>query len=215
MANRHFRSHGSNHLNERVEEYIGSCEESIDFENEAKDRDSTSLETIVPMGTSLIKVVRKIDRSLGRMIINSYINCLLLSTSTLYVASSVFFNKYEAAGMHFVSGGCVAVTFLGIMRLLYLTNAGQGLGTAMKTCSHTLDRLKLKVTTVPREEIKVLKQDLKYHSDSPINPLAAFSLSSGTLVGTFATIITYLIVLIQFKATEKQEEKLCGNQTTL
>ena len=53
--------------------------------------------------------------------------------------------------------------------------------------------------------IKMLKQDLKDKSVSPISPFGAFSLSNSTLIGTFATILTYLIVLIQFKAAENQD----------
>ena len=57
------------------------------------------------------------------------------------------------------------------------------------------------------EKIKIkyvmqLKQDLMDKCSSPINPFAAFSLSNSTFIGAFATILTYLIVLIQFKASD-------------
>ena len=51
-----------------------------------------------------------------------------------------------------------------------------------------------------------MKQDIKDKAISPITPFSAFSLSNSTLIGTFATILTYLIVLIQFKAAENQDK---------
>ena len=52
----------------------------------------------------------------------------------------------------------------------------------------------------------IMKEDLKDKATSPISPFSAFSLSNSTLIGTFATILTYLIVLIQFKAAENQDK---------
>ena len=97
------------------------------------------------------------------------------------------------------------------MRLVSLTNSGYVLETTMKACAHTLDRIKLKNKDIS-EESQLLKQDLRYHCESPITPFSAFSLSHGTLIGTFATIITYLIVLIQFKMSGVQSDPQ-GNGT--
>ena len=63
-----------------------------------------------------------------------------------------------------------------------------------------------KVKEQKSAQIKLLKQDIKDKCVSPINPFSAFSLSNSTLIGTFATILTYLIVLIQFKAAEDEEK---------
>ena len=48
----------------------------------------------------------------------------------------------------------------------------------------------------------MLKEDLKYYSEAPITPLSAFSVSTSTLLSAFGTIITYVIVLLQFKVSE-------------
>ena len=90
------------------------------------------------------------------------------------------------------------------MRLMYHTNAGQYLASSIKECAHKLDRIQMK--RFKDDKLDLLKQDLKNYCTSPINPLSAFSLSNSTLIGTFATILTYLIVLIQFKATEDEEK---------
>ena len=70
----------------------------------------------------------------------------------------------------------------------------------------------MKTKSISADDVQLLKQDLKYYSESPINPLSAFSLSNGTLIATSATIITYLIVLIQFMAAENPNDQ-CRSKT--
>ena len=83
----------------------------------------------------------------------------------------------------------------------------------MKIYAHALDRLHMKKSQDGTlDTVHILKQDLKDHGHSPINPFSAFSLSNNTLIGTFATILTYLIVLIQFKASEDEEKTKLLNE---
>ena len=157
------------------------------------------------------------------MIFNTYFTSVMLSIGTMYAGSSVFFNTCNASSIYLFSCACFSTTTLSLIRLFYMTNSAQNLGTALKKSLHTLDQLKLEIDCAkwkPYENwkpvlarMKLLRRELKCHSDSPKNPFAAFSLSHGTLVGTFATILTYLIVLIQFKAAENQEGCTCGNAT--
>ena len=77
----------------------------------------------------------------------------------------------------------------------------------MKECVHLLERFKFKDEETDEHEVELLRQDLRYYSESPINPFSAFSVSTSTLVGTFGTIVTYLIVLLQFKVTEYTESR--------
>ena len=55
-------------------------------------------------------------------------------------------------------------------------------------------------------KIQLLK-DVLLDNDSPISPHGYFSLTGGTFLSTLATILTYLIVLIQFKLANIAEEK--------
>lgn len=170
-------------------------------------------EKVLSLGTLLLKVVRKVDKSLAGMIFNTYSNCLFLATSTLYAGSTIFLNKYRGADLYCICTLYFSLAVLCIMRLLYLTNAGQSLGTAMKACVHTLGSIKFKSKDVCFDDLQLVKQNLKYYSESPINPCSAFYLSNGTLIGTSATVITYLIILIQFKATEIQNHTCNCNNT--
>ena len=141
------------------------------------------------------------------MILNTYISCLLVATSTLYAGSSVFFNKHDGFAVYLLAMICFLLTILSLMRLIYHTNAGQNLASNMEESSSTLNEIQM---TRGKDEksnrFKILTQNIKDKSFSPINPFSAFSLSNSTLIGTFATILTYLIVLIQFKAAEDEEK---------
>ena len=197
-------------LNEGMEKCIDTNEVLL---SNIEDNENINEEDILSIGTSLVKVTRKIDKCLSGMILNTYITCLLASTSTLYVASSVFFNKSKNLAAYFICCGCIFTTILSIMRILYHTNAGQYLASEMKIYAYTLDKLHMKKSQDGSlDTIHILKQDLKDHEYSPINPFSAFSLSNSTLIGTFATILTYLIVLIQFKATEDEEKTKLLNE---
>jgi len=79
------------------------------------------------------------------------------------------------------------------------------LASALEVCGEKLDEiLMIRCKDLRSRKIKILKQNVKDRSASPIHPFSAFSLSNNTLVGTFATILTYLIVLVQFKAAEDE-----------
>lgn len=190
-----------------VDQYIDDSEISHDNQEEKGEEEDSKRKTILSIGASLLKITRKIDKSFEGIILNTYINCLIQATSTLYAGSSFFFNKLEGVQNYILTPFCFLLTFLSILRLLHYTKAGQYLATSMEECTETLKDIQM---ISPDEMnfncIKVLKQDMKDKAASPINPFSAFSLSNSTLIGTFATILTYLIVLVQFKAAENQDK---------
>ena len=154
------------------------------------------------MGMTLIKVVRKLNASLSGLIFNTYFVCLLVSTSALYTTASIFFNN-ESHILYAYSACCFLLALLSMGRLFWLTNSGHRFTEEMKGCAHNLERLKFTETKYDTDDVQLLKQDFRYYCESPITPFSAFTLSNSTLVGTCATIITYLIVLIQFKGSER------------
>ena len=176
----------------------------------------------------MLQATKNIDNILGGIILNTYITCLLLATTTLYAGSSVFFNTAGVKVVYLFGVCCFLMTLQSVSRLIYHTNAGQYLASSMESCSETLNRIEQKrLIDIRSGYIKLLREDVKSKCKSPINPLSAFSLSNSTLIGTFATILTYLIVLIQFKAAEDEEKtkylkdikgmllQLTANRTTL
>ena len=163
---------------------------------------ATTEKEILSIGTKLIKVVKTMNTSFAGLILVTYFNCLLQTTSQLYTASTILFNR-EVKALILLSAASFSVACLMCCRLFWLTSSGHGLSTSMKKCAHHLEKLKRTKKDDDWDEIQLLKQDLRYYSESPITPEPAFSLSTSTLLGAYGTIVTYLIVLIQFKVSEK------------
>jgi hypothetical protein len=170
---------------------------------------------MIHITTSLVKITRKANTTLGGMLLNTYTNCIFISTASLYVASSVFINQYEGIEIFFIVIFCILMAILSIIRLLFHTITGQDLASAMKKCVYTITKMRInddRNTNV----LQFLYHILKDHSHSPIAPFSTFSLSNRTLLGVIATILTYLFVMIRFKTCENQnvsftEETLVQN----
>ena len=141
---------------------------------------------------------------------NTYFFGVLISTITLYSSSTVIFNP----DFLLMSSACLCVSILTIVRLIGVTDGGQKLAANMKKCAYHLDRFEIQRTETCSNEMQLLRQELRYYCESPITPCSVFTLSLSTLVGTFGTILTYLIVLLQFKASEPSSNRTEFNSTT-
>ena len=182
--------------------------------------DGVGEKRVITSGFMLIKTVKKLDKSFAPMVTNTYFSCILLATTTLYSSTGILFKNAQRE-LLLSCAASLAVASFAIIRLFRITQCGYILAEEMKECAHLLDRFKFKNVETDKNDVGLLRQDLHYHSTSPITPFSAFSVSTSTLVGTFGTIITYLIVLLQFKVSEKTtdtsvfENVLDNNITTL
>ena len=153
------------------------------------------------VGFTLIRLVNQMNKSFSGMIMNTYFSCVLVTTATLYSASTVLFNHEEKI-LLLQSTACLSWAILSILRLSWITSSGHYLSMSMKQCAHHLERYTFESKDIDDAEIQLLKEDMRYYSESPITPFLIFSLSSSTLVGALGTVVTYLIVLIQFKVSK-------------
>ena len=157
-------------------------------------------EKILSLGSNLIGVIKEINVSLTGIIVNTYLICLIMATGTLYSSSTILFQRSFSLILFSASNFCISL--LTINRLIWLTALGHQLSLSMKNCAYHLQRLKITLRDVDEQEFQLLKEELKYYGEAPITPFSAFSVSTSTLVSAFGTIITYLIVLLQFKVSE-------------
>ena len=158
-------------------------------------------EKILSLGSNLIEIIKEMNVSLTGIIVNTYLICLIVATGTLYSSSTILFQRSFA--LILFSASCFCISLLTINRLIWLTYFGHQLSSSMKNCSYQLQRLKITTRDVDEQEFQLLKEELKYYCEAPITPLSAFSVSTSTLLGALGTIITYLIVLLQFKVSEQ------------
>ena len=144
----------------------------------------------------------KLSVTFSGMIVNTYFTCVLVTICAVYTSSSIILMSEFTTGMLLFSASMFLVTCLCIARLVWLTSVGQNVSDSMKKCGHHLDRFKPNDNRMDERELELLRQDIRYHSESPISPFSFFSLSNSTLLGAFGTIVTYLIVLLQFRFSE-------------
>ena len=158
-------------------------------------------EKVLSLGSSLMEVIKEMNISLTGIIVNTYLTCLIVATATLYSASTILFVRSFVLILFSAANFCVSL--LTINRLIWITDCGYRLSLSMKTCTYHLERFKVSETGVDKDDFQLLKEEMRYYMEAPITPFSAFSVSTSTLLGAFGTIVTYLIVLLQFKAGEK------------
>ena len=157
---------------------------------------------IVSNGFVMVAAVKKLSVTFSGMIMNTYFVCVLVTTCAIYSSSSIILLREFTTGLLLYSTSMFLMACLYMARLVWLTSVGQNLSNSMKKCCYQLDRFKPNDKKIDERELELLRQDIRYHSESPIAPFSFFSLSNSTLLGAFGTIVTYLIVLLQFKMSE-------------
>ena len=100
-----------------------------------------------------------------------------------------------------------------ILKLYYLISSGNDLAKTMKVCKLALeDYLVCKTSedyqyenqnekATIHNKIDLLKDRL--NNDAPISPYGYFGVTNSSLLAAFANILTYVIILIQFKLSEE------------
>ena len=98
---------------------------------------------VVNSGLSLANSVAKANKTFGGMIFNTYCTCLLLSTISLYGASSVFLPKMTLSNQliwPFTASQVILAT-MSFLRVYYITNTAQKLIKIIKQVRLSLEYL--------------------------------------------------------------------------
>ena len=107
----------------------------------------------------------------------------------------------------------IAVTGLHIAifvaRIFNLSTGSQAISDRMKSFKITLQNFKLaNIEMLSQGSLTALDNLLDQLSEgSPISPLSAFSLDNSTIASGFGLMLTYTIVLLQFKTGEDFDHK--------
>ena len=195
-----------------MENIIDNHKSTFDHCQNPWDENASAIDDkVLSIGAQLLELTNKIDQSLGGMVLNTFIKSLIIATFSAYAVCSVLLNDYNNDDYYrdyFMSWQYILLTILPIIRLTYYTNASQCLSTSMRKSANTLNRIvKTRKTGAKKGHIELVMEEIKEKSVSPIKPLSLFSLSNNNLIGTFATILTYLIVLISWKMSEPKQNK--------
>ena len=155
---------------------------------------------MLSLGSNLLEILKEMNVSLTGILVNTYITCLIVATGTLYSSSTILFERSFVLVLFSAANFCISL--LTINRLIWMTGCGHSLSLSIKKCIHQLERFKVSKGGIDDDDFQLLKEELKYYGEAPITPFSAFSVSTNTLLGAFGTIVTYLIVLLQFKVSE-------------
>ena len=95
--------------------------------------------------------------------------------------------------------GYICLSFVFIWRLIFLTKSGQSLITSIKQSKKDLEDyiLEIRPEQLRGHSWSILLSRLDNHSQIALG--SAFGLSNKNLIAAFSVLLTYLIVLIQFK----------------
>ena len=169
--------------------------------NDVKYNNELQEKIIISAGFNLIKVVKRMDKAFASMIVTTYCICMLVATGSLYLSSSVLFSRGEFE-VTLLSAAGLSITWLAIFRVYQMTKYGCLLAKKMEKCSYHLDRFKFHDPINSSSSlIQLLREEFQKNYEAPIAPYSAFTLSSNSLLSFFGTIVTYIIVLLQFKTS--------------
>ena len=167
----------------------------VNYNNELQEK------IIISVGFNLIKVVKRMDKAFASMIVTTYFICMLVATGALYLSSSVLFSRGECE-VTLLSAAGLSITWLAIFRVYQMTKYGCSLAKKMKKCSYQLDRFQFSdPNNLENGSVQLLREEFQNNHEAPIAPYSAFTLSSSSLLSLFGTIVTYIIVLLQFKTS--------------
>ena len=174
-------------------------------ENVQNIKSKDAITRLVKSGLGLANAVAKANKTFGGTIFNTYCTCLLLAVISLYGASSVFLPKITLSNKLIwpFTAAQVILAMMSFLRVYYITITAQKLIKIIKQARMSLEYLLECENSIQIKHVGPLRHQLKMLSDSPITPISTFSLCNSTLLSTSATVLTYLIILIQFKLTEK------------
>lgn len=167
---------------------------------------------LIEIGNGLCGIVDQVNKALGPSILNIYCYRLIILTGATYCTASQLISGglWSSAISCLICVYFISIDLLCTSRLLAMAWCGQGLQDEMKECgkslenlhSHTYDNFRPVVVDLyqrARFESKLSNLKTKLLANPPIQPCSAFNLTSSNLLATCATILTYLVVLIQFK----------------
>jgi hypothetical protein len=173
--------------------------------NPKKLRQGGSLTQLLDDGAVIFQLCEQADRLLGPITITLYFIHLILS------ACGIFFGTSLAEGL--MKKNYLLITYgtsnflLSICSMQYLwslMNKGQRLCDSFARVKKSLQDLFIAkaniLTAKERAQMDVLTE--RYSKDSPMRPMGVFSLNRASGTSISGLILTYIIVLLQFKSGE-------------
>ena len=167
---------------------------------------------MVDLALDICKVTKKLNKHFSGILFCCYGGNLFISTLSFYTSIlclCILSFSTVHLGWGLMNGFCF---ILYMSRLYFVTISGHDLGQSMKSLrlefkSYIIWTEESKMLEIHQDENGILRNKIDLMNDllsneSPISPYGYFSITGGAFLSALTTIITYLIVLIQFKISE-------------
>ena len=174
------------------------------------------VEHILDAGLDICNATKTFNRAFSCIIFCSFAGNLVCATSTFYVSFHCMFLRQLSPSRFWFGLKSISLVLLLTFKLYVLTTSSHQLGRNMKTLGRRFDKIMVSLeetckATVEAIENQALEKKVSLlktfvDSDSPISPFGYFSINGGTFLSAMATVLTYLIVLIQFKMAEESND---------
>lgn len=179
-------------------------------------RPEHDFQELVDHGLSLCGIVDEFNDVFGIFVLNSGISSALSAVISSYISKSILFGpKIGVLVICFsASFGLLGAFFF--LRIFFLSRAGQALIDGKQEALKSLeDHLLANPETRSEQDFRLSVLIRRLSTKEAISPQNFFTLSNRSFLSGMGVILTYLIVLMQFKASEGPDYPLLPINLTL
>ena len=196
--------------------------ELVTRQQELKGWDKKTLTTMISRGFSLCDLAKKANSAFGGIILTEYGVTLFYATFGIYF-STILFDVYDDKMERFnqlvliLSVMNITLVVFSIYRVYLMQANGQKLCDHFSAIKENLEDFsmhfsnKLEDEEARRLDVLISRFSSADSADSPIRPCDVFNLNTASFVSIGGIILTYLIVLLQFKLSANED----GNRFNL
>jgi hypothetical protein len=177
------------------------------------------LRNILDLPLSMLRITRSFDETFSGIVLTFYASSLILLTICLYGLASIIISFSKLQSQESVifaalrGSWCLLIVGGNVEKIVRLTKETNDLQNGLTMLKrnlndilnydyiNALEKYEHKLIEIYKTKISIFKEEL-HLMNSPLSPFNAFNVSNSTLISAFASITTYLIVLIQFKVSE-------------
>ena len=176
-------------------------------ENHLQDEVMNHLAKYIDVGLNLSRLLNDLNKLTSLFLFIFFIEALTIGAIFMYGEFGILFSKVTT---YKIVTTLIFTTFSAVhlLALLYICLAGQELQNSMLDVVNELEEILAYLAKENMEDIKIIP-DLsllvkKLNRGRPITPYSYFAVNNATLVKSYATLVTYVIVLLQFKSLERK-----------
>ncbi len=165
-------------------------------------QESSALRQVLKKGEAILHLLESANESFGTLIFNECALSLVLSTLSSYVALSATMDILVAPNKmcaSFMLASQVMIAVLSSYRIYFIIMRGQGVTDEIASVVKALRTLSLQEHINDNESRRVSTLKEEFTEFGSMKPEKMYSLNAPVALSALSAVITYLVVLLQFK----------------